>query len=479
MSVITESTPARPVARPAGPLVARLGEGLPADALSTDPEVLAAHAHDAAPFSEHGRPAVVVHPETAEQVQHVLRTAYELDVPVVPQGARTGLAGAANAEDGCVVLSTSRMDRILEIDPANRLVRCEPGVVTRDLDRAVAAYGLTYPPDPASWAVCTIGGNIATGAGGICCVKYGVTADYVLGLDVVLPDGRRMRTGRDTVKGVAGYDLTRLLVGSEGTLAVVVGATLALRPARPPALAMLAQFGTLPAAGAAVAAITAAGHLPSALELLDRTTTRAVAGLGHPMLDGDRAATLIVESDAADPAAELAAMAALCRAAGAIELTVAADPDQSRRVIEARRMVTPGLQAMVARLPGEPTAFIEDVAVPRSRLAELVGLIEGIARRHDLTVATLGHAGDGNLHPTVLFDRTDPDATRRARVAYDDIMAAALALGGTSTGEHGIGTLKRDWLARELDPVTLELHRGLKRLFDPKNLLNPGKVVSA
>ncbi|RSS79148.1 FAD-binding oxidoreductase [Streptomyces sp. WAC06614] len=457
----------------------RLRTTLPADALLTDSAARTAHAHDAAPFSEPGMPAAVALPRTAEEVQQILRAAYACEVPVVPQGARTGLAGAANAVDGCLVLSTVRMDRVLSVDPANRLVRCEPGVITKDLDAAVAAYGLTYPPDPASWERCTIGGNIATGAGGICCVKYGVTADYVLGLDLVLPDGRRTRTGRDTAKGVAGYDLTRLVVGSEGTLAVVVGATLALRPARPPALSLLAQFPSLTAAGDAVAAVTAAGHLPSALELLDRATTRAVADYGHPLLKSGSAATLIVESDAAAPERELREMERLCREAGADHVVAAATPEESRQVIEARRLVSPALGAYAATLGGSPTAFIEDVAVPRSELPKFVGAIEEIAARHRLRIFTLGHAGDGNLHPTVVFDASDADEHRRARIAYDDIMAAGLALGGTTTGEHGIGTLKRDWLTRELDPVALELQRGLKRLFDPKNLLNPGKVVEA
>ncbi|NXY94499.1 FAD-binding protein [Streptomyces sp. BR123] len=466
---------------PETPLLSRLRTLLPdhADVLHTDPETLAAHARDAAPFSEAGVPATVAFPRTAEQVQHILRTAYELGVPVVPQGARTGLAGAANAVDGCVVLNTGRMDRILEIDPANRLVRCEPGVVTKRLNDAVAEHGLSYPPDPASWEHCTIGGNIATGAGGICCVKYGVTADYVLGLDLVLPDGRRMRTGGDTVKGVAGYDLTRLLVGSEGTLAVIVGATLALRPVRPPALSLLAQFPSLVQAGEAVAAITAAGHVPSALELLDRATSQAVADHGHPLLEAGAAATLIIESDSADPVRDLTAMTLLCKGTGAQNVVTSSTAEESRRIIEARRLVTPALGAFAATLGGRPTAFIEDVAVPRSALAKFMGTIEEIAARHRLRIFTLGHAGDGNLHPTVVFDEADADQFRRAQTAYDDIMAAGLALGGTSTGEHGIGTLKREWLTRELDPAGLELQRGLKRLFDPKNLLNPGKVVEA
>ncbi|MEV7414212.1 FAD-linked oxidase C-terminal domain-containing protein [Streptomyces sp. NPDC089919] len=464
---------------PLADLIEHLLPRLPGDALVTDPAQLLAHARDAAPFSDGGTPAVLALPDTPEQVSHILRTTYELGVPVVPQGARTGLAGAANAVDGCLLLSTARMDRILAIDPANRLVRCEPGVVTRHLNEAVAPHGLTYPPDPASRDRCTIGGNIATDAGGVCCGKYGTTADYVLGLDLVLPDGRRTRTGRDTVKGVAGYDLTRLVVGSEGTLAVVVGATLALRPLRPPALSLLARFPSLTTAGDAVAALTATGYVPSALELLDRATSRAVHALGHPLMRPDGAATLIIESDGGDPAGELAEMAALCRAAGAAEVTVAADPAESRRITEARRLVTPALAAVAAGLPGDATVLVEDVAVPRSELPKFIGTTEEIAHRHRLRLYTLGHAADGTLHPAVVFDRADPDESHRARLAYDEIMAAALALGGTTTGEHGIGTLKRDWLARELDPASLELQRGLKRLFDPKNLLNPGKVVQA
>ncbi len=452
---------------------------LPSHAVLTDEASLAVHARDSAPFSDCGAPAAVVQPTTPEQVQAVMHLASELDVPVVPQGARTGLAGAANAVDGCIVLSTLKMNRILEVDPANRLVRCEPGVTTKALNAAAAAHRLMYPPDPASWETCTIGGNIATGAGGICCVKYGVTADYVLGLDVVLPDGRRMRTGRDTAKGVAGYDLTRLIVGSEGTLAVVVGATLALRPARLPALSLLAQFPSLTAAGDAVAAITRAGHVPSALELLDRATSEAVADFGHPLLRPGSAATLIVESDTAEPVRDLTAMELLCKEAGADHVVTATTAEESRQIIEARRLVSPALANCAASMGAKVTAFIEDVAVPRSELPKLVGTIEDIAEHHGLRIFTLGHAGDGNLHPTVVFDRSSPDEFRRAQQAYDDIMAAGLALGGTTTGEHGVGTLKRDWLTRELDPASLELHRGIKRLFDPKNLLNPGKVIEA
>ncbi|MBT2387321.1 FAD-binding oxidoreductase [Streptomyces sp. ISL-11] len=458
-------------------LITALREALPAAAVLTGDAELTLHSRDSAPFAEAGRPAAVVLPETVEQVRAVLRAARAYGAPVVPQGARTGLAGAANAVDGSVLLSMVRMNHVLEIDPANRLVRCEPGVVTADLAAAVAEHGLCYPPDPASWERCTIGGNIATGAGGLCCVKYGVTADYVLGLTVVLADGEVLRVGRRTVKGVAGYDLTRLFVGSEGTLGVIVEATLTLRPPPPPALALLARFASASEAGEAVAAIIGAGHLPSALELLDRTTTGAVAAFGHPLLAGEAAATLIVASDAPDAADEVRAMARLCRGAKALSVTAAADQEQSRQVLDARRMVLPALTAHACTLSGEVTAFIEDVAVPRAQLTALIDRIELIADEYGLYISTVGHAGDGNLHPTVVFDRSDPDAVRRAKEAYDAIMAAGLELGGTITGEHGVGTLKRDWLARELPPRSLRLHRDLKRLLDPDGILNPGKVL--
>ncbi|MEU2511256.1 FAD-binding oxidoreductase [Streptomyces syringium] len=460
------------------PLLTALGETLPPGSVLTGEAELDLHTRDSAPFSEAGRPAAVVCPDTIEQVQHVVRTARAYGVPVVPQGARTGLAGAANAVDGCVVLSMVRMNRVLEIDTANRLVRCEPGVVTADLAAAVAERGLCYPPDPASWETCTIGGNIATGAGGLCCVKYGVTADYVLGLTVVLADGEVLRVGRRTVKGVAGYDLTRLFVGSEGTLGIIVEATLALRPPQPPAVALLAQFPSASDAGEAVAAIIREGHIPSALELMDRTTTEAVAALGHPLLAGHAAATLIVASDAPDAAEQVRAMAALCRSAKALSVSAAADERESKEVLEARRMVLPALGARAAALSGDVTAFIEDVAVPRAALATLIDRIELIADEYDLYISTVGHAGDGNLHPTVIFDRSDPDAVRRAKEAYDAIMAAGLELGGTITGEHGVGVLKRDWLARELPRRNLRLQRDVKRLLDPEGLLNPGKVLA-
>ncbi|MFD7829174.1 FAD-binding oxidoreductase [Kitasatospora sp. NPDC059803] len=453
-----------------GDLTDRLAQGLPAGAVVVDPDVTAAYRHDMAGFCAAGAPAVVVFPETVEQVQHVLRTATALRVPVVPQGARTGLSGAANAVDGCIVLSMVKLNRILELDPVNRIAVVEPGVVNAELSRAAGEFGLSYPPDPSSWESCTIGGNIGTGAGGLCCVKYGVTSEYVLGLDVVLADGRLLSTGRRTAKGVAGYDLTRLLVGSEGTLGVVVRAVLALRPAPAPQLALAAEFPSVDAAGAAVCEVMARGLTPSLMELMDAVSVRAVNDLGRMGLPETTRALLLVAFDGPDREAGLARVAELCREAGATEVVPAEDEAESQLLLEARRLALPALDRL-------GTTMIDDVAVPCSRLAEMLNGVAAIAERHALTIGVVSHAGDGNTHPIVIFDGSDEEQAARAQRSFDEIMALGLELGGTITGEHGVGLLKRDWLARELGPVALDLQRQLKAVFDPLGIMNPGKMV--
>ncbi|MFC5906648.1 FAD-binding oxidoreductase [Streptacidiphilus monticola] len=450
-------------------LIDRLLDGLPQDAVLTDPDVTRGYAQDMAGFCDSGTPAAVVFPETVAQVQHVLRTATALRVPVVPQGARTGLSGGANAASGWLVLSLLRMNRILEIDPVNRIAVVEPGVVNAELSRVVARHGLNYPPDPSSWESCTIGGNIGTGSGGLCCVKYGTTSEYVLGLDVVLADGRLLTTGRRTAKGVAGYDLTRLFVGSEGTLGVVVRAVLALRPSPPPQLVLAAEFASTGDAGAAVCAVMEAGWTPSLMELMDTTTVRAVNALARMGLPDSTAALLLVGFDSTDPTGDLAAVAELCRAAGATDVVPAADSAESELLLEARRLALPALDSL-------GTTMIDDVAVPRSRLAAMLDGTAAIAAEYDLTIGVVAHAGDGNTHPVVVFDAADPDQAARARASFDAIMELGLDLGGTITGEHGVGLLKKEWLARELGPVGLEMQRRLKAAFDPDNLLNPGKL---
>lgn len=451
-------------------LLERLRTELPAEALITDPDVTASYAHDMASFCEAGTPAVVVLPRTVEQVQHVMRTATALRVPVVPQGARTGLSGAANASDGCIVLSLVKMDRILEISPVDRIAVVEPGVINAVLSRAVNEHGLYYPPDPSSWETCTIGGNIGTASGGLCCVKYGVTAEYVLGLDVVLADGRLLTTGRRTAKGVAGYDLTRLFVGSEGSLGIVVKAVLALKPQPPQQLVLAAEFPSAAAACDAVCRIMERGHTPSLLELMDRTTVRAVNELASMGLPETTEALLLCAFDTPEPAADLAAVGALCTAAGATEVVPADNPAESELLLQARRMSLTALETV------KSATMIDDVCVPRSRLGAMLEGTAAIAEEYGLTIGVCSHAGDGNTHPVVCFDHTDPDESRRARESFDAIMALGLELGGTITGEHGVGVLKKEWLARELGETGIELQRGIKAAFDPLGLLNPGKL---
>ncbi|MFG2597736.1 FAD-binding oxidoreductase [Streptomyces sp. NPDC048462] len=451
-------------------LLELLRAGLPAEALITDPDITASYANDMASFCDAGTPAVVALPRTVEQVQHIMRTATALRVPVVPQGARTGLSGAANASDGCIVLSLIKMDRILEISPVDRIAVVEPGVVNAVLSRAVDEHGLYYPPDPSSWEMCTIGGNIGTASGGLCCVKYGVTAEYVLGLDVVLADGRLLSTGRRTAKGVAGYDLTRLLVGSEGSLGIVVKAVLALKPKPPRQLALAAEFPSAAGACEAICAIMERGHTPSLLELMDRTTVRAVNKMANMGLPDSTEALLLAAFDTPDPAADLAAVAELCTAAGATEVVPAEDAAESEMLLQARRMSLTALETI------KSATMIDDVCVPRSKLGAMLEGTAAIAEKYGLTIGVCAHAGDGNTHPVVCFDQADADESRRARESFDEIMALGLELGGTITGEHGVGVLKKEWLARELGEVSVELHRGIKQAFDPLGLLNPGKV---
>ncbi|MFE4954865.1 FAD-binding oxidoreductase [Streptomyces sp. NPDC056653] len=451
-------------------LLEQLRAGLPAEALITDPDITVSYAHDMASFCDAGAPAVVVLPRTVEQVQHVMRTATALRVPVVPQGARTGLSGAANASDGCIVLSLVKMDRILEISPVDRIAVVEPGVINAVLSRAVNEHGLYYPPDPSSWEMCTIGGNIGTASGGLCCVKYGVTAEYVIGLEIVLADGRLLTTGRRTAKGVAGYDLTRLFVGSEGSLGIVVGAVLALKPQPPQQLVLAAEFPSAAAACDAVCRIMERGHTPSLLELMDRTTVRAVNKMAHMGLPDSTEALLLAAFDTPDPTADLTAVAELCTAAGATEVVPAADAAESELLLQARRMSLTALETV------KSATMIDDVCVPRSKLGAMIEGTAAVAEKYDLTIGVCAHAGDGNTHPVVCFDHTDADESRRARESFDEIMALGLELGGTITGEHGVGVLKKEWLARELGEVSVEMHRGIKAAFDPLGLLNPGKV---
>lgn len=457
---------------PDGPdVLADLARGLSDSSIITDPEILDSYRRDQAGLVDAGMPLAAVRPRTSDDVRQLLRIASGHRVPVVPRGAGSGLSGGANAVDGSLILSMTGMDRIIELDPASLLAVVEPGLINADLSKAVGELGLWYPPDPASADFSTIGGNIATNAGGLCCVKYGVTGDFVLGLEVALADGTLLRTGRRTIKGVAGYDLTGLFVGSEGTLGVITQATLRLRPAPPAPSTLVAFFADLPAAGTAIAEI-AAGVVPSALELMDRATVRAVEGWKRLDLDVEAAAMLIGRSDAGGPegAAEIERMTRACRSSGATFVATSTDAMEADLLMTARRLALTALEHL-------GTVLLDDVAVPIGRIPDLLRSIEEIADRHTVLIGTFGHAGDGNMHPTIVFDQRDPDAVARARSAFEAIVGVALELGGTITGEHGVGLLKKPFLPQEIGEPGLEAHRRIRRALDPLGILNPGKVL--
>jgi glycolate oxidase len=438
---------------------------LQAGQLITDADAVEAYRRDEARLVEPGRPLGVVLPRAVGDVQATMRWATRHAVPVVARGAGTGLSGGATAIDGCVVLSLAKMNAIVELNPGDQLAVVEPGVINADLQSAAAEHGLMFAPDPASFEISTLGGNIATNAGGLRCVKYGVTRDSVLGLEVVLADGRVMKTGRRTVKGVAGYDLTALFVGSEGTLGIVTQATVKLRP-RPSTdpVTVVGVFATLTSAGQAVDDVMGAGLQPSLLELMDNATIRAVDDWKHVGLDRSAAAMLIAQVDVDHPREPALAIEKAFAAAGATYTAVSTDATEAAELLGVRRMTHWAIERLGMILT-------EDVGVPRSKLAQMLARIEEIGAQYDVVIATVGHAGDGNLHPSLVVD------SPRAQPAAEAIYTAALELGGTITGEHGIGVLKRDWLPAEIGEVGMDVQRAVKATFDPLGILNPGKAI--
>jgi glycolate oxidase len=447
--------------------------------VTTDSDVLSSHRRDEADMCDAGAPLALVRPRSTAEVTAIVKIAAAHHVPVVPQGARTGLAGAANASDGAIIMSLTAMDKIIEIDRVNRIAVVQPGVVNATLARAVAEAGLSYPPDPGSWETSTIGGNVSTNAGGMCCVKYGVTSTYVQALEVVLADGEVLRSGRRTAKGVAGYDLVHLFTGAEGTLGIITEITVGLRPAAEPGLTLAAMFRTVAAAGAAVTSIVTAGATPSLLELIDHTHLAAIEAYRPMGLNTTANALLLAAVDTGSRAAgDIARLAALCEEAGAAEVFTASDADEAAALLGARRAAHPAMERLAQTMfPGSGGLIIDDVAVPVSRLAEMIEGVEKISAEAGVAVGMVGHAGDGNLHPIIVVDRDDPSSVDAGHQVFDAILSLGLALGGTVTGEHGVGLLKRDWLAAELGPVGLRVHRAIKHALDPANILNPGKVV--
>lgn len=446
-------------------LRARLG-----DRVDTDPERLETVRADKSGHAALGTPLAIVHAASVADVQETLRIAHATRTPVVTRGAGTGLAGGANAGAGEIVLSVRKMDRILEVRADDLLAVVEPGILNADLNTALAAHGLWWAPDPASREISTVGGNIATGAGGLLCAKYGVVRDAVLGVELVLADGRLLHLGHRSVKGVTGLDLTSLVIGSEGTLGVVVGATLKLRPLVPGvARTLTASFPDVRAAAEGAAAVTASGVQPAIMELMDATSLAAVHRLLGLDAPAPGVAQLTVQTDGPAASAEIDAIAATLGDAGAV-VRLAADDAEAALLWRIRRSMHPAMETL-------GTTLIEDVSVPRSALPAMFDEITRIEREYDLVIPTVCHAGDGNLHPNFVFD--GPDVPEVIWRAADELFRAALRLGGTLTGEHGVGVLKRRWLGTELGDDQWELQRQITRVFDPSGILNPGKVFGA
>ncbi|HEU0169729.1 MAG TPA: FAD-linked oxidase C-terminal domain-containing protein [Chloroflexota bacterium] len=419
------------------------------------------------------RPELAVSPASTEQVAEVVKVAAREGVPIIARGASSGLAGGTIPERGGIILNLARMDRIVEIDTANVCAVVEAGVVTLQLQEEVEKLGLFYPPDPASSRQSTLGGNVACNSGGPRCLKYGVTRDYVTGLTVVLASGEIVKLGGKLAKNATGYQLLQLLIGSEGTLGIVTEAILKLVPLPRSRVTALASFPKLEAASQAVASIMGSGILPCTLELMDGTTINVVEDFLHTGLPREAEALLLLEQDGADePTArrEVEAMAAICRGLGSQDVRVAGSAAERDILWQARRAVSPAL----ARI--RPNKLGEDIVVPRASVPAMIASIREIAARHGLPIPVFGHAGDGNLHPNILFDLRDPEEVRKVELAARDIFRAALSLGGTLSGEHGIGSLKREFMEEAQGATAIGLSRAIKAAFDPHNLLNPGKL---
>ncbi len=452
-------------------IVDRIRDGVEGAAVVTDPEKLAAYGKDGT-VAAFAMPELAVEPTNAAQVQALLRLANRHRFPVIPRGLGTGLAGGAVPVRGGVVLSMAAMNRIVAIEPENMIAIVEPGVLNKDFKEAVRGCGLYYPPDPASYDTCSLGGNAATNAGGPSCVKYGVTRDYILGLEAVLPSGELIRTGVRTRKGVVGYDLTRLLVGSEGTLGVITGLTLRLIPHPPAVTTLVALFSDLRQAMEAVRAVLMKGHIPCAVEFMDRRCLDLVGDMLPFPGAREAGALLLIEADGAPDviSREIEAIGIICSDGGAGQVLMAPDARRREQMWEVRRAVSLRIEEKY------PVDLHEDVVVPLGRIADFVAGLPEIERRRDMKIYSFGHAGDGNIHLNITADR--PEARERVEGGIEEILIRVLDMGGTISGEHGIGYLKKTFLPLELSPRSMEIQRAIKMLFDPANILNPGKVFT-
>ena len=442
-----------------------------ADQVFTSKEDLIPYAFDGtAAMSQ--MPGCVAFVTTTEQIVGVLKLANATKTPVVTRGSGTGLSGGSLPSRDCIVMCTARMNRILEVDRANLTMLVEPGVTTLAVADAAAAVGLFYPPDPGSMKISTIGGNVAENSGGLRGLKYGITRNYVMGLEVVLPDGEVLFTGNKCVKDVAGYSLKDLFVGSEGTLGVMTKVLLKLIPKPAAKQTMVATFSAMDAAAQTVSDIIAAQIIPCTLEFLDRTTIHCVEDFAKVGLPLDCEALLLMETDG-HPAAvadEAAKMVELAKKNGAMEVRIAKDEAEANKLAAARRSAFSAL----ARLA--PTTILEDATVPRSELAKMVRFVAVIAKKYNLRVGTFGHMGDGNLHPTFLTDERNKEEMHRVHEAFKEIFDEAIRLGGTITGEHGVGLAKKEFLPKFIGPASMRVHRELRKALDPHGILNPGKM---
>jgi glycolate oxidase len=459
-----------------GQLVEALSRTIPAQRLVTDRDVVAGLSADDAEWAPIGEAALALRARSEAEVQQAVRICADLQVPIVPRGAGTGLSGGANAVDGCLVLDLSQMNQVVEVDADNLVCVVQPGIVNDNLKAVVREQGLWYPPDPASAQSSTIGGNVATNAGGLCCLKYGVTRDYVLGMRVVAGGpagyGNVVRLGRRTAKGVAGLDLSGLMVGSEGTLGIVTEVTLRLRPALTGTpRTIVGAFDSLVDAGLAVASVTRRGLTPYALELLDRECLTAVEEWKHLGLEAEAQVLLLarVDTPGEGGAAEAQGIVAAFEDGNPLWAVESSDDTEAEALFAARRLAYPALERL-------SPVLTEDVCVPRSAVPVMLARLVEIAERHGVRMATIAHAGDGNLHPLLLTPPGDDAARVAAQAAFEEMLDAAIELGGTVTGEHGVGLLKRAGMHRELDPGSIAMQRAIKEALDPLGIFNPGKV---
>jgi glycolate oxidase len=454
-------------------ILQKIRECVGADNVMVSPEDMAVYSYDATALLRQ-TPDAVVKAASVEQISALVKLANQEGFPIVPRGSGTGLSGGSIPVEGCVVLQTPKMNRILEIDPLNLTAMVEPGVITADLHQAVEAKGLFYPPDPSSMKICTIGGNVAENSGGLRGLKYGVTRDYILGLEVVLPTGEVLWTGGKNSKDVAGYNLRQLFVGSEGTLGIFTRVLLKLLPKPQTKKTLTAFFPKESQAMEAAAAIIAHPIIPATLEFLDQTTLRCVEDYAKLGLPRDAEAMILVETDghAAVVEEEAQIVARIFQKHGASSIQVSKTPEDGARLFSARRAAFPAL----ARL--KPTTLLEDVSVPRSELPKMLEAIHKIRSRYGILIGTFGHAGDGNLHPTLLLDERVPEELNQMKKAFGEVLEAAMALGGSITGEHGVGLLKKDFLPKLAGAAGIETMKKFKASMDPNNVLNPGKIFS-